>query len=91
MAGRSAGFRHNDETRAKIQASQLINRLMAHVEADKPLLDASQVNAAKALLNKVLPDLSSVELSGDPDAPLSIQTIELRAVPSKHVGSNTGG
>lgn len=71
MAGRTAGFRHNDETRAKIQASQLINRLQAHVDSDKPLLDASQVNAAKALLNKVLPDLSSVELTGDPDNPVA--------------------
>lgn len=64
MAGRKAGFRHNEDTRAKIQASMLINRLESHVQANEPILDASQVNAAKALLNKVLPDLKAVELSG---------------------------
>lgn len=63
MAGRKPGFRHNDETRAKIQASSLINRLYEHVMASQPLLDATQVNAAKALLNKVLPDLSAVEMN----------------------------
>ena len=65
MAGRKAGFRHSEETRQCIQAAQLINRLEEHVFADAPLLDASQVNAAKALLAKVLPDLKAVEHSGD--------------------------
>lgn len=64
MAGRKAGFRHNEDTRQKIKAAQLINRLQEHVDAEKPLLDASQVNAAKSLLNKVLPDLKAVEHSG---------------------------
>lgn len=64
MAGRAPGFRHNEDTRNKIKAQQLINRLMTHINADEPVLDASQVNAAKALLNKVLPDLKAVEHSG---------------------------
>lgn len=64
MAGRKPGYRHNEDTRKKIQAQQLINRLMTHINADKPILDASQVNAAKTLLNKVLPDLKAVEHSG---------------------------
>lgn len=67
MAGRKPGYRHNEDTRAKIKAQQLINRLQQHIDADEPLLDASQVNAAKALLNKVLPDLKAVEHSGQGD------------------------
>lgn len=62
---RQLGYRHHEDTRKKIQASQIINRLEAHILAEKPILDASQVNAAKALLNKVLPDLSSVSLDGE--------------------------
>ena len=65
MAGRQAGFRHNEDTRKKIQAGVLIDRLMKHVQAEKPLLDASQVNAAKALLNKCLHDLQAVSHSGE--------------------------
>ena len=73
---RKAGYRHHEETRMKIQAQQLINRLQKHVDAPEPLLDSSQVNAAKALLNKVLPDLKAVEVSGNEDNPLTVQTIE---------------
>lgn len=64
MAGRKKGYKTPDEIREKIQASQLINRLMSHVEADMPIMDASQVNAAKTLLNKILPDLKAIEFDG---------------------------
>lgn len=75
MAGRKSGFRHNADTRKKIQATQLINRLQKHVNAKKPILDASQVNAAKALLNKVLPDLKAVELSGEDGGPIAVHIV----------------
>lgn len=73
---REAGFRHNDETRAKIKTTQLINRLQTHVMSNKPLLDASQVNAAKTLLNKVLPDLKVAEITGEGGGPLLIQWLK---------------
>lgn len=70
---REAGYRHHEDTRKKIKAAQLINRLQAHIDADAPgLLEASQVNAAKALLNKVLPDLKAIEHTGDDGGPLQI-------------------
>lgn len=62
MAGRKPGFRHNEETRAKIQATNIIHRLYSHIMSDAPIMDATQVNAAKALPNKVLPDLSAVSM-----------------------------
>lgn len=52
---------HPDDVKQKIQASQLINRLMMHINSDTPIMDSSQVTAATKLLNKVLPDLSSVD------------------------------
>lgn len=61
---------HPDEVRQKIQASQLINRLMTHINSEKPIMDATQVTAATKLLNKVLPDLSTTTLQGDPEKPL---------------------
>ncbi len=60
MTGRSSGFRHNEETRAKIQAAQIINRFMACLNGEV-VLDAQQVSCGKSLLNKVLPDLQSVD------------------------------
>lgn len=68
---------HQDEVRSKIQASQLINRLSDHVLGDVDLSN-SQVRACEVLLRKVLPDLSSVELSSDPDAPV-VHRVELVA------------
>lgn len=64
---------HPDEVRKKIQASQLINRLMAHVKSTEPLMDNSQVTAAVKLLGKVLPDLSATQLTGEKGGPISIQ------------------
>ena len=72
---RQKGYRHNDECRAKIQTTQLINRLFSHCMADKPILDASQVNAAKTLLNKVLPDLKALEHTGEGGGALQINIL----------------
>lgn len=72
--------KHDELTRSKIQTSQLINRLMEHVNSEKDLLSTSQVNAAKALLAKTLPDLAAVQISGDPDNPLKM-TIEWQTTP----------
>lgn len=54
---------HDEETRKKIKAGVLIDRLTKAAEGKLDLTPA-QVTAARALLNKVLPDLKAVELSG---------------------------
>lgn len=78
MPARVNKIRHDEETRAKIQAAQIINRLQGCVMGTVTL-DAQQVSAAKTLLNKVLPDLSTTTLQGDPDKPLAVTRIELIA------------
>ncbi len=74
MAARTRKARHDDETRAKIQVAQIINRMQKCIDG-KIALDAQQVSCAKALLNKRLPDLASVQMSGDIDNPI-IHVIE---------------
>lgn len=64
MPARVNKIRHDDETRAKIKAAQIINRLQGCVMGEVSL-DAQQVSAAKTLLNKVLPDLSAVSVDGE--------------------------
>ena len=64
MAPRNRKIRHDDETRSRIKASQLINRLTNHV-LGKVEMAPSAVTAALGLLRKVLPDLASVEHSGE--------------------------
>jgi hypothetical protein len=75
MAARTTKIRHDDETRAKIQASQLINRLQDHVLSDLDL-KPTQVQAALGLLKKTLPDLTATELSGDQDNPVAVTQIQ---------------
>jgi hypothetical protein len=55
--------------RAKIQSSQIINRLQNHLDGEVNL-SPTQVKAAEILLKKSIPDLSSTELTGDPDKPI---------------------
>lgn len=56
--------RHQDEVRAKIQASQLINRLTNHAFGEVEL-STTQVKAIEILLKKSIPDLTAVDLTGD--------------------------
>jgi hypothetical protein len=64
MAARTNKIRHDEETRAKIQTSQLINRLTNHV-LGKCDMAATQVTAALGLLRKSLPDLTATQHSGN--------------------------
>ena len=63
MAARSSRISIDENTRKKIQASQLINRLTNHMLADEDIMSQSQVNAALGLLKKTLPDLKQQEIN----------------------------
>lgn len=60
MPARKTFVRHDIKTREKIQCTQLINRLMDHING-KIELTQSQVRSIEILLKKSLPDLQSVE------------------------------
>jgi hypothetical protein len=72
--GRPMGKLHQDDVRKKIQVSQLINVLENHaLSNDDKELSASKLKAIQILLNKSLPDLSSMQLTGDDQKPLVIE------------------
>lgn len=62
MAARKLRPFHSDEVRAKIQTSQLLNRLTDHA-LGKVELSATQVRAIEVLIKKTLPDLSAMDLT----------------------------
>ena len=67
-------LRQQDQTRAAIQTTQLVKRLQDFALGEKGVeIDAVRMKAIEVLLRKALPDLSSVELTGDPDNP--VQTV----------------
>ena len=72
MPARTRKIRHDEETRAKIQAGNIINRLTKCVMGQVDLTPA-QVQAARILLAKILPDLTSVEHSGEIATPYVAQ------------------
>jgi hypothetical protein len=63
MAARKIKIKHDDRTREKIKASQLINFLQNHVLSNAPATK-TQISAALGLLKKVVPDLQAVQHSG---------------------------
>jgi hypothetical protein len=63
MAARIRKIRHDDETRLKIQVSQLLNRLQKHVLGEVEM-SPTQIQAAQILLKKALPDLQAIDLQG---------------------------
>lgn len=62
--GRQPGFTMSDEHRAKIRIVNILNALQEHVEGTRDM-SATQVNAAATLLRKVMPDLATIEHSGE--------------------------
>jgi hypothetical protein len=62
--------KHQDEVRAKIQASVLIGLLESHAMGETEL-SASRIKAIELLLKKSIPDLQSIELTGDGDTPIT--------------------
>ncbi|HXC66181.1 MAG TPA: hypothetical protein VN638_02110 [Nitrospiraceae bacterium] len=60
---------HSKRDKDRIRASQLLNRLDSFANG-KVKLSAAQVQAAKIVIGKVVPDLKSVEMAGDPEKPI---------------------
>jgi hypothetical protein len=76
------GIQLGTKAREHIHAYILIKRLenFALIDPDNPKpgdvrMTRTQAFIALALLKKVLPDLASVEVSGNPDKPLMVQVV----------------
>jgi hypothetical protein len=67
--------RHSDMVRAKIQATELINLLQDYALGHIEEIPNGRMKAIEILLKKSIPDLSSVELSGNDEAPVTLKVI----------------
>lgn len=72
---------HQDEVRAKIKVSNLINRVDKYAMGELTDEDISpnRLNAIKLLLAKALPDLSSVEITGEGGGAVVLQILPVDA------------
>ncbi len=66
MPARTRRIAVDDNTRAKIQTTQIAKRLTKHILGELDMT-ATQVTAALGLLRKTLPDLAAVELDLSPE------------------------
>lgn len=73
MAARTVKIRHDEETRAKIKTSQLINRLQDHALKDVEMSDG-QIRAALGLLKKTLPDVTEQTTKHEGNISLTVVT-----------------
>ncbi len=73
MAARTNKKNHDEKTKKLIQASQLLNRLISHANGEIDLTQ-SQINAAKIVIGKYIPDLKAIELSGNEEKPVIVNT-----------------
>jgi len=62
-----------ESTREKIKSTQIIKRLTKHALSDVEIMTASQVNAAKILLGKTIPDLKAIEHTGEVAIPVVLE------------------
>lgn len=61
--------------RDKIQATKLIQVLQDHALGLSEELKPTRLKAIEMLLKKSIPDLQSIELTGDPDKPVEHRII----------------
>lgn len=73
MAARTNKPLHDDKTKERIRASQLLNRLNDFVNG-KCELSAAQVQAAKVVIGKCIPDMKAVEVTGDMSLTVHVKT-----------------
>lgn len=73
MAARKRKLTLDDNWRAKISASQIVNKLHEHI-VDGKEMKGTQIRAAEILLRKVIPDLQRTEHIGDPEKPMEVNT-----------------
>lgn len=73
------------EHRVKIANSNILNALIEHVTQDR-VMSATQVSAGLGLLRKVMPDLASTQVSGDPENPVT-HKVEADAAFAELVGA----
>jgi len=79
MAARKRTAPLSEDWKAKIQATKLIDRLQKCVDGELTLT-STQVNAAKILLGKKVPDLKSVENTGKDGADLFPAVVQVTVV-----------
>ena len=86
MAARKNKIQQDEQTKRRIQASQLLNRLTLFANG-KVEMSSAQILAAKVVIGKSIPDLKSIEYSGNDEKPVQRHmTVEFVEAKRSEVG-----
>ena len=69
MAARKNKITHDEKTKELIRASQLLNRLNSHANGTVEM-STTQIQAAKIVIGKRIPDLKAIEITGPEGGPI---------------------
>lgn len=72
--GRKPGFRMTEAHRDKIRNSNILSALINHVEG-KQDMSSTQVTAGLGLLRKVMPDMTTAEITGANGGPVKTEEV----------------
>ena len=75
MAARIRKTTLSDSWKEKIQAGVIMSRLLGHVNGEIEM-SQSQVNAAKILLSKTVPDLNRAEIVGEGGGAIVVEIVQ---------------
>lgn len=71
MAVRTLKRYHDEKTKRLIRASQLLNQLTKHANGELEMT-ISQIQAARVVINKEIPDVTRTEVSGPEGSPIPV-------------------
>lgn len=74
--------RHTEEVRQKIQASVIIERLH-RVASGELEMNAQQLKASEILLDRSVPKLQAIQVTGDSENPVAFTEITRKIVKAK--------
>lgn len=75
MAARKNKITHDDKTKRLIAATQLLKRLTQHGKGEIEMTQ-SQVNAARIVIAKSIPDLKAMEITGPDGGPVQVEVVK---------------
>jgi len=93
MAARKRKIQQDEQTKRRIQASQLLNRLYLFAN-NKVEMTSAQVLAAKVVIGKSIPDLKAVEHTGKDGKPTMMEhrwVVEVVKTPAEQAQHQTPG
>lgn len=86
MAARKNKLTLDENWRKKIGVGKIMDRLDQHIDGKVPMT-STQINAAKLVLSKMVPDLARTEHTGLEGGPLAVAAVDLRGLDDKDLAT----